>query len=162
MALLLGVADVLQGRPSEFGVDLVFVDGEDYGDFGVGKDVLMGSRHFAATLDSTRLPLFAVVWDMVGDRDLAFLQEGNSVSGAPEVVERVWAKAKELGYERVFRPSVRWPITDDHVPLLEVGVRAIDVIDLDFAAWHTTDDTVDKVSAESLQIVGDVAVALLR
>ncbi len=162
VAVLLGVADALRKRPSEFGVDLVFVDGEDYGDFSVGKDVLIGSRHYAATVDQSRLPLFAVVWDMVGDADLQFLKEGYSVSRAPEVVDRVWAKARELGYARVFRDAARGPITDDHVPLLDAGIRAIDVIDLDYAAWHTPDDTIDKISAESLQIVGDVAVALLR
>lgn len=162
VALLLGVADVLAQRPSAFGVDLVFVDGEDYGDFGVGKDVLLGSRHYAATLDPTAFPLFAVVWDMIGDADLRILQEGHSVSRAPEVVERVWTRARELGYGGSFRPTVRSAVTDDHVPLLDVGVRAIDVIDLDYPYWHTPDDTIDKISAESLQIVGDVAIALLR
>ncbi len=162
VALLIGVADVLAQRPSQFGVDLVFVDGEDYGDFGVGKDVLLGSKHYAAGLDGSSLPLFAVVWDMIGDADLRILQEGHSVSRAPEVVERVWEKARELGYGRVFRPTVRSAITDDHVPLLDAGVRAIDVIDLDYPSWHTPDDTMDKISAASLQIVGDVAVALLR
>lgn len=163
VALLLGVADVLAQRPSDFGVDLVFVDGEDYGDFGVGKDVLLGSKYYAASLDPSRFPLFAVVWDMIGDAELRILQEGHSVSRAPEVVERVWNIARELGYGRVFRPTVRSAITDDHVPLLDVGVRAINVIDLDYSPyWHTPDDTMDHISAESLQIVGDVAVALLR
>ncbi len=162
VALLLGVADVLAQRPSAFGVDLVFVDGEDYGDFGVGKDVLLGSKYYAASLDPAAFPLFAVVWDMIGDADLRILQEGHSVSRAPEVVERVWTRARELGYGRSFRPTVRSAVTDDHVPLLDAGVRAIDVIDLDYPYWHTPDDTIDKISAESLQIVGDVAMALLR
>jgi len=162
IALLLGVADVLSQRRSDFGVDLVFVDGEDYGDFGVGKDVLLGSKHYAAGLDEYSMPLFAVVWDMIGDADLRILQEGHSVSRAPEVVELVWGKARELGYGRVFRPTVRSAISDDHVPLLDAGVRAIAVIDLDYPSWHTPDDTMDKISAASLQIVGDVAIALLR
>ncbi len=161
-AVLLGVADALVRTPPTIGVDLLFVDGEDYGEF-PGPDVLMGSRHYAGTLDSTALPLFAVVWDMVGDRDLQIYQEGNSVAGAPEVVDRVWARARELGYGSVFRDRVGYTMTDDHVPLLEAGVRAIDVIDFDDVPWwHTTEDTIDKVSAESLKIVGDVAVALLR
>jgi Zn-dependent M28 family amino/carboxypeptidase len=100
---------------------------------------------------------------MVGDRDLQIYQEGNSVSGAPEVVDRVWTRADELGYGSVFRDRVGYSMTDDHIPLLEAGVRAIDVIDFDDVPWwHTTEDTIDKVSAESLKIVGDVAVALLR
>ncbi len=162
VAVLLGVADALVRTPPTIGVDLLFVDGEDYGEF-PGADVLIGSRHYAGTLDPSALPLFAVVWDMVGDRDLQIYQEGNSVAGAPEVVDRVWARARELGYGSVFRDRVGYTMTDDHVPLLEAGVRAIDVIDFDDVPWwHTTEDTIDKVSAESLKIVGDVAVALLR
>jgi hypothetical protein len=162
VAVLLGVADALVRTPPTIGVDLLFVDGEDYGEF-PGADVLIGSRHYAGTLDRSALPLFAVVWDMVGDRDLQIYQEGNSVAGAPEVVDRVWARARELGYGSVFRDRVGYTMTDDHVPLLEAGVRAIDVIDFDDVPWwHTTEDTIDKVSAESLKIVGDVAVALLR
>jgi hypothetical protein len=167
VALLLGVADALRREPPAFGVDLVFVDGEDYGDFTDNRDVLLGSRHYAASLDRTALPLFAVVWDMIGDRELDLYQEGYSVAEAPEVVERVWSRAADLGYGRVFRSSVRHTVIDDHVPLQEVGVRAIDVIDFNYGGrdnpyWHTTDDTLDKVSAESLQIVGEVALALLR
>ena len=163
VAVLLGVADALVRTPPTIGVDLLFVDGEDYGDFSAGDDVLLGSRYYATTLDPSALPLFAVVWDMVGDRDLQIYQEGNSVAGAPEVVDRVWARARELGYGSVFRDRVGYNMTDDHVPLLEAGVRAIDVIDFDDVPWwHTTEDTIDKVSAESLKIVGDVAVALLR
>jgi len=162
VALLLAVADALQLIPPAFGVDLVFVDGEDYGDFSAGDDVLIGSRHYAEQIDRTHLPLFAVIWDMIGDRDLQLYQEGYSASRAPEVVERVWRQAADLGYGRVFRPTVGPTVVDDHVPLQEAGVRAIDVIDFEFPAWHTTDDTIDKVSAESLQIVGEVAVALVR
>lgn len=166
VAVLLGMADALKKRPPAVGVDLLFVDGEDYGDFNVMKDVLLGSRHYASTLAADARPLFAVLLDMVGDRDLQILQEGYSAERAPEVVERVWAKARELGYERYFRPTVGGGITDDHIPLLDVGVRAVDIIDLDYGPnnsyHHTTDDTVDKVSARSLQIVGDVVVALVR
>jgi hypothetical protein len=166
VAVLLGVADALKRQAPALGVDLLFVDGEDYGDFGVNKDVLLGSRHYASTLTPDTRPLFAVVFDMVGDRDLELSQESNSVARAPEVVERVWSKARDLGYGRVFRPTVGTSATDDHIPLLEAGVRAIDVIDFDYGPgnsyWHTVEDTLDKVSARSLQIVGDVAVALVR
>ncbi|MFQ6046624.1 MAG: M28 family peptidase, partial [Gemmatimonadales bacterium] len=140
VAVLLGVADVFREKPPAFGVDLLFVDGEDYGDFGVDKDVLLGSRYYASTIDTTALPLFAVVWDMVGDRDLEILREGHSVDRAPEVVERVWRIADELGYGRVFRRNVSY-VTDDHLPLLDAGIRAINVIDLEYGPsrsyWHT-------------------------
>jgi len=162
VALLLGVADALKKTPPTFGVDLVFVDGEDYGDFTVDKDVFVGSRYYAKHLPSGAKPLFAVVFDMVGDADLEILQESYSLAGAPEVVERVWTRAEELGYGRTFRPTGRSTAVDDHLALQQVGIRAIDVIDFTYPAWHTTDDTIDKVSARSLGIVGEVAVALTR
>jgi glutaminyl-peptide cyclotransferase len=167
VAVLLAIADALALLPPVYGVDLLFVDGEDYGDFGAAEDVLIGSRYYSEHLDpEVPNPLFAVVWDMVGDSDLTIYQEYNSLRGAPEVVQRVWAQAEELGYGRIFRQERGRTITDDHVPLLEVGIRAIDVIDLDYGLnnryWHTLEDTVDKLSVESLQAVGDVALALLR
>jgi hypothetical protein len=167
VAVLLAIADAMALLPPLYGVDLLFVDGEDYGDFGAAEDVLIGSRYYSEHLDpEVPKPLFAVVWDMVGDSDLTIYQESNSLRGAPEIVQRVWAQAEELGYGRIFRQERGRMITDDHVPLLEVGIRAIDVIDLDYGPnngyWHTLEDTVDKLSVESLQAVGDVALALLR
>ncbi len=162
VAVLLGVADALKRKPPAVGVDLVFVDGEDYGDFDTGGDVLIGSRYYAAHLAKDRRPLFAVLFDMVGDKDLEIQPERFSVDRAPEVVERVWSTARDLGYGRYFPETVTGPITDDHVPLLDAGVHAIDVIDLDYPYWHTTEDTADKLSVRSLQVVGDVAVAVLR
>lgn len=162
VALLLGVADVLKARAPEIGVDLLFVDGEDWGDFSDSTETLLGSRYFAAHLPLGYTTLFAVVFDMVGDKDLQFLQEGHSVARAPEVVQRVWDTAARLGYGRVFVPRVGEAFTDDHVPLLDAGIRAIDVIDFTFPYHHTTEDTIDKVSAASLQIVGNVALALVR
>jgi hypothetical protein len=164
VAVLLGVADALKKRPPPpvMGVDLLFVDGEDYGDFADSSDVLIGSRWFAAHQPPGYQPLFAVLFDMVGDKDLQIYQEGNSVAFAPEVVQRVWRVAADLGYGRRFVPGVRHTLTDDHVSLQRAGIRAIDVVDFDYPAWHTTEDTIDKVSAASLQIVGDVAVALVR
>lgn len=162
VAVLLGVADALKARAPANGVDLLFVDGEDYGDFADTNDVLIGSRWFGAHQPPGYQPLFAVLFDMVGDKDLQIYQEGNSVAFAPEVVQRVWRVAAERGHERQFVPSVRHTLTDDHVALQKHGIRAIDVVDFDYPYWHTTEDTLDKVSAASLQIVGDVAVALVR
>jgi len=161
-AVLLGVADALKARPPAGGVDLLFVDGEDYGDFADTNDVLIGSRWFAAHLPPGYQPLYAVLFDMVGDKDLQIFEEGQSVAFAPEVVQRVWRVAADRGHEHQFVPGVKYPLTDDHVSLQKVGIHAIDVVDFDYPYWHTTEDTIDKVSAESLQIVGDVAVALVR
>ena len=163
VALLMAVADVLKSAPSNWGVDLLFVDGEDYGDFGAGRDVLIGAKYFAQHLPAPDYrPLFGVVWDMIADSNLGIYQEGHSVRRAPEIVSRVWQTAADLGYSGYFVPRVGESITDDHLPLLDAGLRVIDVIDIEFAAHHTPFDTIDKVSERSLQVVGDVAVRLLQ
>jgi hypothetical protein len=163
IAVLLGVADALKAKPPAGGVDLLCVDGEDYGDFvRDSNDVLIGSRWFAAHQPPGYEPLYAVLFDMVADKDQQFYYEGNSQVFAPEVVDRVWRVAADLGYGRIFIPGVKHTLTDDHVALQHVGIHAIDVVDFDYPYWHTTEDTIDKVSAASLQVVGDVAVALVR
>jgi glutaminyl-peptide cyclotransferase len=160
-AVLLGVAAALhQARPS-VGVDLLFVDGEDYGVFAAEADVLIGSKYYAAHQPPGPMPLYAVLFDMVGDRDLQIYQEGNSLLGAPEVVNLVWRVAGKAGHGNLFIRAPRHTLTDDHVSLQARGIRAIDVVDFDYPYWHTADDTPDKVSGESLQAVGEVALALV-
>jgi len=163
VALFVALGDALKKTPANVGVDLLFVDGEDYGDFGAMKDVLLGSTYFAAHMPSPDYkPLYAVLWDMIGDKDLDIYQEPNSLQRAPEVVSLVWNEAQSLGYARYFinSPS-NVGVTDDHIPLLDAGIHAIDVIDFDYPPHHTPDDTFDKISAHSLQVVGDVATGLL-
>jgi glutaminyl-peptide cyclotransferase len=165
VALLLAVADALKKTPPGVGVDLLFVDGEDYGVWGPpDTDVLLGSTYFAEHLPSPDYkPLFGVLWDMIGDADLQIYQEVNSAQAAPEVVQRVWDQAKELGYEKYLIPEAKsYPITDDHVPLIKAGLRVIDVIDIDYDCHHKLCDDIDKVSAKSLGIVGDLALALVK
>lgn len=173
VALFLGIGDALRKTPPEFGVDLLFVDGEDYGSFDRDEDVLIGSKYFAEHLPSPDYkPIFGVLWDMIGDKDLQIYQETNSVQAAPEVVSRVWRQAQEMGYEEYFIPQVEYSLTDDHLPLIAKGLRVIDVIDYYYPVparpgeprvnyHHTPEDRLDKVSAASLQVVGDVAVGLL-
>ena len=99
---------------------------------------------------------------MIGDKDLKIEQESFSMERAPEVVQRVWKTASDLGYGNYFLSQEGQSVTDDHVPLLDKGIRIIDVIDYDYAAHHTPRDTIDQVSAQSLKIVGDVALTLIR
>ena len=171
VGLFIALGDVLKKTPPTVGVDLLFVDGEDYGTFGPPDvDVLIGSTYFAEHLPAGYQPIFGVLFDMIGDADLSIPQESNSVTRAPEVVSRVWDTAAKLGYQRYFPPTVGYAVTDDHIPLLDKGLRVIDVIDLDYLGppgsgkpnyHHTPDDTLDKVSAQSLKVVGDVAYALI-
>ena len=165
-AMLLEVADALKKTPPGVGVDLLFVDGEDYGSFETDslKDVLIGARYFARHLPPGYHPLFAVLWDMIGGKDQQIYEEGYSLERAPEVVERVWSTAEDLHLGAMFRPVPEGGIVDDHVPLLEAGIRAIDVIGYEnYKAWHhTLEDTPDKVSEQSLADVGKLALALLH
>jgi glutaminyl-peptide cyclotransferase len=171
VGLFIALGDVLKKTPPTVGVDLLFVDGEDYGTFGPPDvDVLLGSTYFAAHMPAGYQPIFGVLFDMIGDADLSIPQESNSVSRAAEVVSRVWDTAAKLGYQRYFPPTVGYAVTDDHIPLLDKGLRVIDVIDLDYLGppgsgkpnyHHTPEDTLDKVSAQSLKVVGDVAYALI-
>jgi hypothetical protein len=165
VALLLGVMDVLRRSPPppSLGVDILFTDGEDYGEFVEPyADVLIGARHYAANQPPGAKPLYAVLYDLIADKDLQIYQEGNSVTGAPEVVNLVWEMARDLGHGRIFVDTPKHVLTDDHIELQKVGIRAIDVVDFDYPAHHTPFDTIDKVSGQSLQIVGDVAIALVR
>ena len=164
VALFVALGDLLKRTPPRIGVDLLFVDGEDYGEFGPPDvDVLLGSKYFVEHLPEPGYqPLFGVLWDMIGDRDLKIEQEANSLRAAPEVVTLVWETARSLGYGDTFLPTEGLAITDDHIPFIEKGLHVIDVIDLDFPWHHTPDDTIDKISAASLKRVGDVAWALLQ
>lgn len=163
VAILLGVADALKNAPANVGVDLLFVDGEDWGSFDTNTDVLIGSTYFAEHLPGgSYAPEFGVLFDMVGDDFPMFLFETHSLQAAPEVVQRVWATAKRLGFETSFQSREYGPITDDHLPLIQKGLKVIDVIDLDYPWHHTVGDTPDKVSQRTLQMVGDVAMAVLR
>jgi len=176
------LAAALKTTPPSVGVDLLFVDGEDYGTFEdwqdttKNRDVLIGSQYFAKHLSPSYKPIFGVLWDMIADRSLQIYQETNSVNAAPEVVSRVWETAKDLGYGKIFVPEVRGAITDDHLPLIRAGLRVIDVIDIDYCSdggvncdaagdarnlHHTMQDTIEQISAQSLQIVGDVALTLV-
>lgn len=127
---------------------LVFFDAEDNGRI-EGWDWILGSRAFVAELDFR--PEAVVIVDMIGDADLNIFKERTSDQG---LTDEIWAVAAELGYEQSFIPQPKYSILDDHTPFLQAGIPAVDIIDFDYAHWHTTQDTADKVSAESLGIVG--------
>ena len=127
---------------------LVFLDAEDNGEI-PGWDWILGSKAFAAGLKDN--PDAVVIVDMIGDADLNILLEGYSDQG---LTDEVWAVAARLGFKQfIDRPG--YDILDDHLPFLRKGIRAIDIIYFDYPPWHTTADTPDKVSAESLRAVGE-------
>jgi glutaminyl-peptide cyclotransferase len=157
-ALLLEAARRLAAGPRDYTYWLVWFDGEEAREAWTERDSLYGSRRLAAELArARRLPRAMILVDMIGDRDLAIRREAYS---APWLTDIVWDAAGRLGYGRHFlRDTI--PVEDDHVPFLKLGVAAALLIDFDFPPWHTADDTLDKVSAQSLAVVGDVLLEAL-
>jgi glutaminyl-peptide cyclotransferase len=160
-AALLELGRVLKQRQNEFTIELLFLDGEEARmTEWRGLDNTYGSRHYveAARKDKTLTSLKALVLlDMIGDRDLKVRRDANST---PWLVDSLWAAAAKLGHSGTFSNELT-TIEDDHVPFLRAGVPAVDIIDLENPTWHTPQDTLDFVSARSLQIVGDVVLAAL-
>jgi hypothetical protein len=146
-AVLLELARVLPSGDLACDVRLAFFDAEDSGGI-AGWDWILGSRHFADTLADS--PQAVVIVDMVGDRDLRLPRERNS---APNLVDAIWSAARQTGSE-AFVDDMGPGMLDDHTPFLERGWPAVDIIDFEYPYWHTAQDTLDKVSAESLDQVG--------
>ena len=133
---------------------LVFFDAEDNGKI-PGWDWVLGSRAFVGQLDTQ--PDAVVVVDMVGDADLQLYYERSSDRA---LTEQIWAQAALLGHPQ-FVAEEKYNILDDHTPFLQLGIPAIDIIDFDYPYWHTVEDTLDKISTESLNAVGETLLAWL-
>lgn len=164
-AVLLELARLFADVPPPLGVDVLLVDGEDYGP--TLDDMLLGARRYAATLPppGAGRPVYGVLLDMVGDADASFPPEELSAQLAQVVVQKVWRAAERLGYRASFPTAVGQRIFDDHVPLIEAGLPTASIIDFVYgpgnAFWHTPDDTPDKVSAATLGMVGEVVAELI-
>ena len=162
-AVLLALAPLLAAEPPPVGVDILLVDGEDYG-HGI-EDMLLGSRRYATTVSEEDRPVYGLLLDMVGDAEPSFPVEQISAQFANPVVQKVWRAAERLGYRDYFPTAIGPPITDDHVPLIQNGIPTANVIDFTYGPnnsyWHTPEDTPDKVSAGTLGIVGQVVVELI-
>lgn len=157
VAVLLEIARCISLEDPGVGVEIVFFDGEDGGREGRLEEYLLGSKEYAKTLT---LPLSqaAILLDMVGDADLHIPQEYYSQTSAPSLVKEVFNLAQSLG-ERAFDQNPGNAVFDDHIPLLQAGIPALDPVDFDYAFWHTVQDTPDHCSPESLGSVGRVVLA---
>jgi glutaminyl-peptide cyclotransferase len=157
-ALLVELARGLAARPRGYTYWLVWFDGEEARETWTERDSLYGSRRLAAELaKDKRLPRAMILVDMIGDRDLAIRREAHSAVWLTQII---WDAAARLGHGRHFlRETI--PVEDDHVPFLRAGVPSTVLIDFDFPPWHTAGDTLDKVSAESLAVVGQVLLEAL-
>ncbi|MBO0797435.1 MAG: M28 family peptidase [Blastocatellia bacterium] len=164
-------ADSAAGRAKHrFTYQFVFFDGEEaycreWSECLNGHDNTYGSRHLVERLKKEKQldrVKALILLDMIGDKDLKIPREENS---SRRLVDAIWSTARENGYARYF-PAEPQSVTDDHIPFLEAGVNAVDLIDLDYGVeentfWHTEQDTLDKISARSLEIVGEVVLQSL-
>ena len=166
-AMLIELARVFKDRTREFTYEFVWLDGEEafcmeWSECGKpgSPDNTYGSRYYVQSAEKAGAASSIkanVLVDMVGDKDLRIMRETQSTKW---LVDIVWAAAKRLGHGAIFVDE-SMEIADDHVPFLAAGIPSLDIIDLDYPAWHNLNgrDTIDKVAARSLQIVGDVIVA---
>lgn len=160
-AVLLELGRVLKARKNPLTIELLFFDGEEAVVEWQGKDNTYGSRHYVqqARADGRMKTLKAfILLDMVGDRNLTIRREADSTGW---LVDLIWAAARRIGHQSVFLPDRLYLGGDDHFPFLAAGVPSVDIIDFDYPAWHTAGDTLDAVSARSLQITGDVVLEAL-
>lgn len=148
VAVLLELARVLPRDNLKRQVWLTFFDAEDRGSLD-GWPFSVGAMDMARRL--TLRPEAVIVVDMIGDADQQIYYENFS---HPDLAAEIWSVAEQLGYRDYFIPEAKHSIIDDHLPFVELGIPAIDIIDFDYPYWHTVEDTADKVSPDSLERVG--------
>jgi glutaminyl-peptide cyclotransferase len=156
VAVLLELARVVNLDKVRHEIWLAFFDAEDDGGI-EGWDWIVGSTYMANSL-SVR-PQEMILVDMIGDTEQDIYFDGNS---NPELSQRVWQVAAELGYGDHFIPRVKYTMIDDHIPFAKRGIPSIDIIDFDYPYWHTVADTADKVSPDSLKRVGNTLQVFLE
>lgn len=152
VAVMMELAQQFGASTPAANIDLVLVDGEDWGKEGDPENYLLGSKHFAIS-DIHGRYRFGIVLDMIGDKDQQIYREGYSDEYCGPLNDMVWGLAAKLGL-RTFIDSVKYTVVDDHLSLNAGGVPAIDLIDFDYPYWHSDKDTPDKCSPQSLENVG--------
>lgn len=162
VAVLLELARTLDKTKLKNEVWLAFFDAEDNGELNSCALIQppcdsapwawsIGATYMAENLNVK--PDAVVIVDMIGDADQNIYYEQNSDQ---ELQQQLWGIAARMGYTRQFIAEYKWSMSDDHTPFLQRGIRAVDIIDFDYPYWHSTQDTADKVAAESLERVGRV------
>ena len=172
VAVLLEIARQMKDNPPPIGVDILLTDGEDYGDSDIDEEekYFLGAKHFAKNRPAGYYPRLGILLDLVGDRKAVFKKEAYSMQAAPGIVNFVWGVAQELQL-KTFSQELGGGISDDHVPLIQAGMRVIDIIDQDLVGhkspdperqyWHTHNDTMKNISAATLDEVGTLVLTLI-
>jgi hypothetical protein len=162
VGVLLEVARLIGAQAPAVGVDILFVDGEDSGSEGDDASWALGAQHYASNLLDPK-PQCAILLDMVGGRDAQFTREYFSQRYAPELVDAIWSAASKAGEGSRFRNRMGGAINDDHLPLIQAGVPAVDIIECSNQqtgsfppTWHTLSDNLENIDTATLGVVGRV------
>jgi len=158
-AVLLELANLMVSDPPNINLDLVFVDGEDWGKPGDDEYYCIGSQHFAKKGIRNKYH-FGIVIDLIGDKNQQIFREKTSDRFSSHINDMIWSVAAELDISTL-HDSIKYEIRDDHIPLNIGGVPSVVVIDFDYSFWHTEFDTPDKCSAESLGNIGRILAHIL-
>ncbi len=159
VSVLMELANLMTSQRPRVGVDLILLDGEDYGRPGDLDEYFLGAKDFVKRNIREKYKS-ALVIDMIGDSDLKIYKEEHSSKYSPEITDLVWQIAARLG-ETAFVDSVKHAIHDDHLSFMTINLPSAVIIDFDYKYWHTTYDNVDKCSAASLRTVGRVVTELI-
>ncbi len=170
VAILLTIAKILSENKIDYGVDIVLFDGEDYGKEGDLINYSIGSKYFAVNKPDYIKPQFAILLDMVGDKEAVFKKEPNSIAFAQDIVDLVWNLASQMNL-KTFSNELSSSIYDDHIPLGEIGIKIINIIDADLIGadspnprrnyWHTQRDTINNISKDTLREIGSLLTKLI-
>lgn len=168
VALLMELAKSMPGLEGDWGIDMVFFDGEEFVYVHRRDPMFLGSTFFAQEYAAGRLGVeysFGILVDMIGDKNLELYYEKNSMGDKDglRLMRSIWAVAKEMGRDE-FKSKKRHKLRDDHIPLINIArIPTIDIIDFDYPTkesknqyWHTMQDVPENCSAESLDAVGSV------
>ncbi len=168
--VILELARILNENPINYGIDLVLFDGEDYGKENDLDNFCLGSKYFASHLNVRQLPQFAILLDMVGDKEAFFPKEENSLKYARGIVNLIWNAAQQTN-SSVFSSEEVSGVYDDHMPLNNYGIRTVDIIDSDLIGddsqttrrnyWHSDRDNMDNIGKETLKQLGNTLTFLI-
>ena len=159
-ALLLAMLKYFKEEQSNKKITIVLFDGEDGGREMHYDEWFVGSKYFASKFTGT-VPDIAILIDMIGDKDLVIYKDGNSEIANPDLNEKIFRNAEKLK-KKTFKSEIGYFVDDDHIALNAKGFRCVDIIDMNYAYWHTPEDTPDKCSKASLADVADVLIMTIN
>ena len=170
VAVLLEIARQLSLNPTDKGIDLLFVDAEDWGTDGDDESWALGAKYFVENPPVKGYsPQAAILLDMVGGDGATFCREYFSERSNPRLAEEIWQTAERLGYSNMFLNRMGTAVLDDHVQLIKAGIPSIDIIEYHpheesgfNSRWHTASDNLDGISRQTLSAVGNTLMTYLR